>query len=509
MKKRLLSVFMIVAMLTALASSTALAQDPGTALQHIPFRPVNPEYARIKAEIDAHAPDQANGVPAVSLTAPTPGPSWQGQGATNYSPSDSNGAIGPTEYIEIVNVSVGVYSRTGGLLSQNSQANLTGISSASGDAVVEYSPHDQRFYASMLYINGSNYQLIYGFSKTSAPSANNSDWCFYVSNFGGRYGSNLPDYPKLGDTANFMLMGVNVFNNAGTAYLGSDIAWVTKPAIGNISTCPSQSSLPIGTIQSIKNADGSDASTPNPAKQTDSSSTGYVVANEDPGSGTSTVLSVFTVTNNGGVPSLSPATTVTVSGYAYPPSAPQKGTGQKLDTLDARLMSAWAAPDPNHGGAVAVWTGHTVRASTGGTGAEFRWYEINPANGTLFQSGKVQSGSLYVFMGAISPDRNGASGSFGGNALMGFNTSAKNAYPAAAMASVLNGVQSGIVTVFTSPASDKDFTCTPVCRWGDYSGASPDPNPASTTTGTVWMTVMTNGSSGNPSWTTRNWVATP
>ncbi len=509
MTKRLLFAFGAVVLLVALAGSTALAQGPSGAAANIPFRPVRSDYWTIKAALDARAPATAKAglAPLVSRTTPSAFVSWQGQGATVYSPSDAVGAIGPDRYIEIVNTSIGVYNRSGGLISQASQASWTGISAASGDAVVEWSPHDNRFYATMLYISGSNYQLIFGFSKGPKPSAAKSNWCFYHSTFGGRYGTNLPDYPKLGDTANFMLIGVNTFQG-GSTYIGSDVAWVTKPAAGTISTCPKLSSLKTGVVKNLLNADGTQASTPNPAKQTDSSSTGYVVANEDPGSGTSTVLTVYTVTKSGsGTPVFSAPKAVTVPSYAYPPSAPQQGTTDTLDTLDARLMSAWAAPDPSHSGTVAVWTGHTVAASSGGTGAEFRWYEINPATGALFQSGKVQSSSLYVFMGAVSPDRNGTSATFGSNALMAFNTSSSSALPAAAMASVVGGVQSGIVTIATSPAPDTDFTCTPVCRWGDYSGASPD--PASTSTGQVWASAMMNGASGNPSWTTRNWGAKP
>ena len=518
MKKRLLLVVVVTTVVAALAGSTVLAQGPDGSSGSIPFRPVNPDYYKIKTDIDTRALQQSSAqqpnssAPLPALSTPASFVSWAGQAHGSSSPSDATGAIGPDRYIETVNTRVGVYNRSGGLISQASQSSWTGISAANGDAAVMWSPHDNRFFASMLYISGSTYRLIYGFSKTATPTSARNNWCFYNSTFGGRYGSNIPDYPKLGDTADFMLMGVNVFNNAGTAYLGSDIAWVKKPAVGNISACPAQSSLATGTIQNIKNADGTQASTPNPAKQTDSSSTGYVVADEDPGSGSSTNLAVYTVTKSGsGTPVLSAPTAVTVGSYAYPPSAPQSGTSSVLDTLDARLMSAWAAPDPSRGGAVAVWTGHTVAASAGGLGAEFRWYEINPTTGAVYQSGKVQSSSLYVFMGAIAPDRNGASGTFGSNAAMALNTSSSSTTPAAAMVSVVGGVQSGIVTIATSPASDNDFTCTapygPPCRWGDYSGASPD--PASTTTGQVWMTAMTNGSSGNPSWTTRNWGATP
>jgi hypothetical protein len=481
----------------------------------IPFHPVNPLYRSIKAQIDAQVPGHsAVSAPLESLAGFTPvaGPSWQGEGATLFSPSDATGAIGPTEYLEDTNIDVAVYDRTGLLLSSNDQPTWTGFPDAAGDGEVIWSPNDNRFYASQVAFNALTgtgpFRLIYGFSKRSAPTAAPADWCFYESDFGGRYGSvNLPDYPKLGQTADFILIGVNVFDSStGFTYIGSDVAWVSKPPAGTITLCPS--SLKEGTKRVLRNADGTFASTPVPGNQTDSSSTGYVVANEDPGGGTSTVLSVFRVAKNTttGMAVFSAAKTVTVPAYAYPPSAPQSGTANTLETLDARLTNAVLAPDPRLK-SLALWTQHCVAASAGGLGSEVRWYEIRPGAG-LLQSGIAQSSSLYTFVGAVSSDRNGTTHMFGSNMVLAFNTSSSSTLPAAAMVSKIGAnPQSGFVQVAISSAPDSDFTCSPVCRWGDYSGASPDP---SSTTGNVWASVMLSGNGpGNPNWITWNWAAKP
>jgi len=82
--------------------------------------------------------------------------------------------------------------------------------------------------------------LCIGFSKSDSPSSGVNDFCRYAANYG--YGSNLPDYPKLGDFANYLLIGVNVF--AGNNYQGSDLDSITKPAgKGAISTCPASSTF--------------------------------------------------------------------------------------------------------------------------------------------------------------------------------------------------------------------------------------------------------------------------
>jgi hypothetical protein len=535
MKKRKSVLLAAAALLFTFCIAPAIAQSNRPV--QIPFRSVNPSYSAIKAAIDAQAPGHGVGLPNTHPFAPIIGPSWQGQAATAFSPSDATGAIGPTEYINVANISLGVYDRTGALLSSNVQGTLTRFPYTAGDGEVMWSPGDSRFYASFIQFNftGPNGPcqnpttgapfclLIYGFSKTSAPSASPSDWCFYQSSFGGRYGSNLPDYPKLGLTADFILIGVNVFDSTNNFnYVGSDVAWAVKPPAGSITVCPSEPTEGVKTA--LNNADGTLASTPVPANQADSNSAGAVIANEDPGGGTSTVLSLFRVSKNKttGKAIFSKATSVNVAGYAYPPSAAQPCSdtgvcGLTLETLDARLTNAIQAVDPRLKTTV-IWTQHTVAASGKGLGSEVRWYEINKSTGALLQNGIVNSSTDYCFMGAISPNRNGTLHKFGSNMVVGFNTSSLTDLPAAQMVSKIEAnPQSGFVLVQRSVDADQDFTCFasgggPPCRWGDYSGASPDPASSS---GNVWLTVMLEGNDhnnvppGGPWWITWNWEATP
>jgi hypothetical protein len=210
--------------------------------------------------------------------------------------------------------------------------------------------------------------------------------------------------------------------------------------------------------------------------------------------------------------------------YSLPPSAPQAGTTSTVDTLDGRLTQGVSSLDPAHKDPVtnkaltAIWTQHTVDASGGGTGSEVRWYEIDPKNKVLFQSGIAQSPSLYVFNGAISSDRvvNGTTKKYGKSMGLGFNTSSASQSIAIQMVSKVGaGAQSGFVMVKQSPGKNVDFTCFapygPPCRWGDYAGASPDPAaPTGMGSGQVWFTNQWNVTSTdntNIDWTTWNWGA--
>ena len=282
MLTRLLAVAAVVAMLLATGGSIASATGTDVTTGAVHYHPVNPGYTAIKAALDARGPQAPGGgsiVSSGSTTSPAAGPSWQGLGANGSSPSDATGAIGPTEYVELINEQIGVYDRGSlSLLSSNSEAGFTGFSSASGDGQILWDPAANRYFIAMLNSVGSNsYDLLWGFSKGMSPSASASDWCTYHSNFGA-YGTNqLPDYPKLGTTQNFLLIGVNHFTDSASNwnYVGSDVAWVGKPAVGTatVSTCPGAGTT--GIRPTLKNADGSDASTPVPGRQTIWEGRGY------------------------------------------------------------------------------------------------------------------------------------------------------------------------------------------------------------------------------------------
>jgi hypothetical protein len=444
-----------------------------------------------------------------------PGPGWDGQYETDLAPPDPTGAVGPNSYIELINLRFGIYGRDGSLVSQGTMQDLSALPQTDlSDPQIAWDPSTQRFYYAILDFNTNEIGI--GFSKTDNPQGA-TDFCKYVADYG--YGPYyLPDYPKLGFSRDFLLIGVNEFF-LQALYTGSDVDWLSKPPAGPLSSCPAPSTFNIGAFYGVTNANGTDASTPVPAVQTDPSGTGWVVAAPDAANGPQSFVTLFPVTNDGsGNAVLGSPKTLSVPPFSVPASATQPG-GPTIDTLDGRFERSVSGIDPSHGSVNAVWTAHAV---FGGLGSEERWYEINPATSppTLLQSGKATSASLDVWNGAVSPDRavNGASTAFGSNMVMGFNTSSTTAYPAIQMVSkVGSDPQSGFVLVQQSPGKNDDFTCYspygPPCRWGDYSGASADPaaDPAGTT-GAVWLSDEWNVASADSSgmdWRTFNWKAVP
>ena len=481
------------------------------------------EFARAKAAANTRAGVSGGGsAAAVAAAAPTVSsyanvsPSFEGDYETGSTPPDTTGAIGPDRYIEAINTRYAIHTRMGGLISSDSLSALTGIPTGFfgytlSDPQMMWDSTTQRFYYAAVYFDSlflSDNGIAVGWSKTATPSSG-SDFCKYVLQFGG----DLPDYPKLGDSGDFLLFGYNLFRDFATTYAGSAFAVVNKPPAG--ASCPDVSAFAVHNSGVLHNADGSLAATPVPANLVDDATgAGYVVADADLSvTPSADFVSVFSVTTEGvdpngiPVPAISGPTNVAVPAYAMPANAPQQDSSYLLDTLDGRFEAAVAAVDPGHANTVAVWTAHAVY---GGAGTEERWYEIDPQAGSLLQSGKVTSASLFAWNGTISPDRAATGGgAFGDSMAMSVSTSSATSYPAIQFVWKNGaGSQSGLTNLVQASGPNVDFSCsdTSACRWGDYSGASPDP-AADGTFGKVWLANQFNLANGSPSSTTwRTWV---
>jgi hypothetical protein len=450
---------------------------------------------------------------AAPAAGPTIGSSWSGVSQSGITPPDATGAVGPSSYIEIINLTIGIYQRTGTLITSAGLSTLTGHSSLS-DPMVLWDPDTQRFYYNVW--DTANARMDIGFSKTSNPTSVPSSFCNYEFDFG--YPTNVfPDYPKLGQTKNFLLVGINYYPSLSNLHATSqDVLWTSKPqGSGPITTCPAQSTFKSGKFVGLKNQDGTQAFTPVPAIQTDPSTTGTIVASSDIecpdicGSGTQ--ITVFQLKPNPLDPTVPKMAlkgrSVTVQSFTSPPKAPQKSSTLTLDTLDGRLTHAVTAIDPQFG-KMTVWTSHTV---AGGAGSEVRWYEIQiGATPVLRQSGAITSSSLYVYNGGVSPDRacSATSCKFGDTMIGGVTTSSSTAFTTVQMVEKIGaGAQSAMVSVHAATVAENDFSCAPTCRWGDYSGATPDPAAnQSGSHGEVWLTNEYAGGSKINTW---NWEAIP
>ena len=442
----------------------------------------------------------------------------------DLTPPDTTGAIGPADYVEIVNAEIAVYD-SANLTPVGSPVDLATFTGGSGpcDVQVKYDPGSDRWFFLALRCDGTttDNQLYVGWSKTDDPSDLATGWCtFAVSSSPA---TSLDDYPKLGLDGTHVIVGTNDYDASSSAFQTAHILVAPKPASGPLGSCTAPSFTVFGSPGApLTTADGNFVFTPQPATVSDASSTlGYVVAadfEDAAGDQSGSHLMIWQIGGTSTTPTLLNVGDVAVSSFAVPPPVPQPGSTDTIDSLDGRLTQAVAAADPNLAGAEAVWTQHTI--SDGDGGSVVRWYEVVPATMTLVQSGNIGDRGGFVFNGAIAPTRNGG-------AVIDYNAGGPDRLVEVKAQSRLGtdalGTMSGPVSLATSSAVDSDFSCPSqpfgasagegVCRWGDYAGASVDP----TNPGVVWGSNQVNGQTGafinrfghQSQWATENFALTP
>src|SRR4051794_28914791 len=180
----------------------------------------------------------------------------------NLSPSDATGAIGPTRFIQLVNARFGIYARDGKRpLATGDLTQLAGVARNVFvfDPQIIWDPASRRFYYAIdsIYEFTDN-RLLVGFSRTDSP-ASAADWCHYQI----RYGKEFPDFPKLGDSGAYGLIGVNVFaDNFVGPFRRTDLIAISKPPADK--DCPAETSFSGGVAKDPPHPGGPQALPPPP-----------------------------------------------------------------------------------------------------------------------------------------------------------------------------------------------------------------------------------------------------
>jgi hypothetical protein len=428
-------------------------------------------------------------------------------------PPDPNGDVGPNHYVEAVNSSIAIFSKTGTRLAAFTENQLwSGVGStpcngnSQGDPIVVYDWLADRFILSWFAFasnNGPFYQC-FAASKTSDPVAGGW-WLFPVRMDPGGAGlppvGDLNDYSKVGLWHDCLYMGANEF--AGNNYDGVLFASFNRTDL--YSGAPLRFSLgwlPPATnaftiIPSNNQGKGANAAQPGTPN--------YYVS--ESGSSPSFEVRTFTAGANcgaGGV--LSAATNVSQAAYTFQQGnmVPQPNTTNKIDMIDDRIMQK--VQYRKIGGTESLWVTHPVGASSGKTAMQ--WAQIDVTGGTIATTPVQQqiypaNSTLYHWMGSVAVDSQG-------NMALGYSTSngtAPNfpsiAYSGRLATDPLNTLPQTEVQMIAGAGSQKN-TCggAPCHRCGDYSAMSVDPADDCT----FWYineyySSQTNGTSGN--WQTR------
>ena len=416
----------------------------------------------------------------------------------NCAPPDTNGAVGTTQYVQIVNEGYQVFDKSGNsLLGPNSISSIwTGFGGAceiggAGDPVV-------------LYDHLANRWVISQFASATG-GAPITDECVAVSTtsdatgsyfrYGFHLGTNFFDYPKLSVWPDAYYMSMNVFNSLGTSYLGPQpFAFDrTKMLAGQPATFISPVGPLGGSVDPFLPADVDGPTLPpSGAPET---FIGF------PGQGINPNYTTYHFHVDFATPGNSTFTT-----FANPPAAgftalcpstracvPQSGvaSSSNLDGIGDRLM--FRLGYRNFGDHESVVGNYTVNAN-GVAGV--RWFELrNVTNGpvTVFQESTYQPDTTWRWMGSAAMDGQG-------NIAVGFSASSSAIHPQIRYAGrlatdPLNTLAQGEAHLFDGTGSQMGTSN----RWGDYSAMVIDPVDDAT----FWYTTEYYSTNSSFNWRTR------
>jgi hypothetical protein len=413
------------------------------------------------------------GVPSI----PSPILTWNGipfPGVScNCAPPDTDGEVGKTQYVQMVNEGVQVFDKLTGssLLGPIAISSIwSGFGGAcqtggNGDPIVVYDQLADRW-------------IISQFATPSGATVP-QDECIAISQTGDatgawyRYGfhltSNFLDYPKLGVWPDGYYMAANVFNTAGTAFLGPQpfVFDRVKMLVGD-STATSQTKGIIGgsSEETFLPADV-DGIIPPPVGDPNH----YVAWPQ----GSPLIYKVWAYHVDFATPANStftleasvPAASFTALCSGTRSCVPQSGTTAKLDAIADRMMfrNAYRQFSDGH---ESLLDNYTVSANSV---AGVRWIELRrtqPGNWSIFQQSTYQPDTIWRWMGSIASDNQG-------NIALGFSASSGSIFPqiryAGRLATDPLNTLSGEQHLFDGTGSQTGTSS----RWGDYSDITVDP----------------------------------
>lgn len=510
-------------------------RDLPKAAQDKPLRvlPLRGRASQDDASVDASpwAPQaQPSKSPLLSFNMPTPTRNFDGIGWTNVGwPPDTNGDVGPNDYIQAVNTSFAVFSKTGTVLAGpitfdtlfSPLGNSTPCgNNNNGDPVALYDQIADRWllsdFAFPISLAGNPLPPFYeciAISKTSDPVS--GGWYLYALQADSAL---LNDYPKFGLWPNAYYMTANMYNvttndvnvrvwalDRNSMIAGgplNNVFFDLPTCLGTAVSCPYFSLLPSNVRGALP-----PAGSPNYLANIETANTAAAIPFN------SNVLHFWKYTLTGSWPSPSASLTgpfdVTVntflegiwktkSGSVTMSLVPQKNTTTKLDTLGDRLMMQLQYR--NFGGVESLWATHTIGVSAGTSKiAGIRWYQFNVSGGSFSvaqQGNFAPNDGLWRWMPSLAIDNKG-------DVAVGYSVSNSTTFPGIRYAGRLSGDPAGqlsqgeAVLLNGGGSQTKRFLIGPITRWGDYSAMAIDPSDGCTfwytteyykTSGTQWST---------------------
>jgi hypothetical protein len=405
--------------------------------------------------------------------------------AIGFAPPDTQIATGTTANVELVNdvgsITYRNQSPTQAFFDLN---RFFGVPAGFlfSDPKIVYDPSVSRFYISGLSFDSSSDGYVYlAVSQTNDPGAL---WWIYTI-LDQSTTKAVCDQPHLGFSSNNIVVACDDFTSS-TVVPNSGYMMIDK---GN-----ALSGTAYEYIRFFGANDGGRHFSMQPVYETNPTGTEYLVYNDGSGVG---VLGVWGSVPAGSV-GYGDAGSPLIAGMSAPPAAVQKGSTTLLDTGDIRILSAVMQGN-------VIWTTAGDSCTPTGDTAQHACMRLDRVDVSKFPQVAlnfdydVGSVGTDLFYPAVTMDASGT-------AYLAFSASSANIYPEFDIAVITPATPDAIDQAFQIVAgfgsySGPSSTTGGPARWGDYSGAEPDPNDAHG----VILAGEFSGPTGNtaPNWMTQ------
>jgi hypothetical protein len=449
-----------------------------------------------------------------ATTAAIPGTTRNFEGLANrdnpfeVSPPDPNGEVGRNHYVEMVNLVLGVYSKTGTRLLGPTPIGALWIdfpiedcTDLSGDPVVLYDQLADRWILTQFTTRGPTYYNCVAVSVSGDPTGSYYRYAFST-------GLNFPDYPKYGVWPNAYFLSTREFApDDSFAGIGAYALERRKMLRGDPDARVASVLLPPGSAPYLT-GDGLLPSDLDGSALPPDGSPNYFVGTMDSGAfyrapfDGINVFAFSIVWNAHPTGSFSLAAQLPVAAFdSIFPCAPQSRscipqpmTGNEVDILSYRQRPTFRLAYRNFGTYEALVTNQSVEARPGIAGV--RWYELRRTAGTfgVYQQGTyAPDDGVHRWMGSVAQDHVG-------NLAVGYSVSNDDTvFPGIRYSGRLAGDALGELTlgegVIVNGAGSQKVSS----RWGDYTDMTVDP----TDDCTFWYVNEYYQTSSQRGWQTR------
>ena len=392
------------------------------------------------------------------------GTNFNGSGYTGWIPPDGGLATGPHQVIVAINGAFNVFGKGGAVLSSQTLASFfAGLPDASTafDPHVQFDPTSQRFWVAAAASNGTTSSEI--FVAVSNDSDALHGWSIFWMPVQGNFPNDWCDYPQIGlSSGGYVYLTCNMFslpNAGGTATPMIRIMPESEFTGGGCCSWWEFWNLSGWSIQPT-------------VMRNSAASNGEFLASSGNGSADHTIRQ-FRMTNEsvccGSAPTLN-ENDIGVGSYTPPPCAAQPSSSfQCLDTGDARLLGAmWQFPYL-----------YTWLTSSNAGFAIPDLVQIDDSNNSVTQNWLLNYGAYHSMYPELGVRSNGDM------SMVTDEVSPSTANNLFASAWVIGIPNQGVCTVCTDgPAhfvaagagNYQRLDTENRNRWGDYSGAAPDPD---------------------------------